>query len=235
MFECGMKIKTTVLRALVLACVGLGMVAGAGAAPVTFAFEATVTSVNELTPADLPFSVENGDILKGQFAFEPVDADPGIGMTSTDTIQEFTFSLMLDSTVLSTSTFSLRVRDNSGADDAPDSFTDHIDLSCGSLGFSECDPGILPDSDNSITWGFLLPLTARSLVLDGADISADPNVWNEFVGFISIGLVEQDGAGVLRITASIEKLSLVPEPSSFCLVIAPFLWAFSRSFCSNNR
>ena len=45
MFEFGMRIKLAVLRLLVLACVGFGMAAGAGATPVTLRFEARVASI----------------------------------------------------------------------------------------------------------------------------------------------------------------------------------------------
>lgn len=208
------------------------------AAPVTLGFEAEVIDVDVLAPADLPFTVENGDVLTGRFTFEPVDADPGGGMTSTDTVQEFTFSVVIDSTVVSTSTYALQVRDNSGADDDPTSFSDHIDLGCASNLLSSCEPGTVTGADSSITWGFILPLTADDSVLDGADISADPNVWNQFTGpftgFISIGFSEQGGSGVLRINAHIGIFTVVPEPLSQCLLL-PLIVAFISTRCPNRR
>ncbi len=208
------------------------MAAGAGATPVTLAFEAEVIDVDVLAPALLPFSVENGDVLKGQFTFEPLDADPGIGMTSTDIVQEYNFSLMLDTTVLSTSKYTLNVRDNSLAIDAP-FFTDHIAIHC--VGGPSCETNTIPGADSSIAWGFLLPLSGEDSILNGADISADPDVWSQFRGIISIGIFNRGGPGVLTIFASIKEFSAVPEPSSFCLVIFASSWALSRSFCSLSR
>ncbi len=227
MFEFGMKIKTAVLRVLVLAFVGLGMAAGARAAPVTFAFEAEVIDVDVLAPADLPFTVENGDVLKGQFTFEPVDEQPGPGVqpgpigasSMTDTIQEFGFSVTINTTVMSSSRYLLRVTDNASSVDAI-SFFDLIALqTCTALDDPQCQPEAIPGSDD-IAWGFFWSLSADASVLDGPDIPDDLSVWHQFAPrIISLNFQELGSAGVLRVNAQVTSISMIPEPSSSCLVL----------------
>ena len=227
MFEFAMKLKTAVLRVLVLAGAGLGMAAGAMATPVTFGFEAEVIDVDVLAAADLPFTVENGDALKGQFSFEPVDAQPAPGVqpgpigasSRTDTIQEFGFSVTINTTVVSSSRYWLRVTDNARSIDVI-SFSDRIALqTCTALDDPQCQPETIPGSDD-ISWGFLWTLSADASVLDGPDISDDLSVWHQFVpGILSLNFQEVGSTGVLRVNAQVTSISIVPEPSSLCLVL----------------
>jgi len=220
-----------VLVLMIATCASLSL----KAAPVTFAFEAEVIRVDEKLPADLPFSVETGDILTGRFTFEPVDAEPDIlgtppnlvldGPSSTDTVQEFNFSITIDSTVVSTSSYALQARDNSPAIDAP-FFTDNISLSCSSVGSNSCQPGTVPDAEN-IIWFFRLSIGADGSSLAGADISADPEVWSQFAGQISLTFQDKGIADVLSLSAQINNFTVVPEPSAQCLFLPVIVALFA--------
>ena len=99
MFEFAMKLKTAVLRVLVLAGIGLGMAAGAMATPVTFGFEATVASISLGASFDSEIGLETGDVITGQFTFEP---NTGDGSDSFEVNQPHAFSLEINGIELST-------------------------------------------------------------------------------------------------------------------------------------
>jgi hypothetical protein len=182
------------------------------AEPVTFRFEAEVTDIDVLFPADLPFAVKVGDRIRGQFSFEPTDVPTDT--PSTNTIQNFGVSFELESTELASNDYFLRVRNDNPVVDAPELTTDDIWLGCASSGAESCHPNILQATDNLIWW-FSLPLVGDGAVLDGADIPGDPNVWQHFApGYLALTFQEVDFADVLRITARIDKFSAVPEPTS---------------------
>jgi len=207
------------------------------AAPVTFAFEAEVSRVDLLSPADLPFTVENGDVLTGQFTFEPLDAEPGLfgfGPSSTETVQEFDFSLSVESTILSKPSYTLQVIDNNRVIDSS-LFSDQILF--GVLGKPLAPRVPVPGTDN-LFWGLRLLLPADGSVLTGPDISSDSEVWNQFKGHFILNFQEASGTNistVLSIRGSIRNFLVVPEPSTFCLAIVACCCAFSRKFYSTNR
>jgi len=199
------------------------------AAPVTFAFEATVIQiVDKSGPKDLPFTVESGDVLKGKFTFEPVDAEPAIlgsppgpefiVESSTNTTQELGFSVMLGDTILATSKYSLRAIDNRQAISESDipSFFDIIGPSC-----HVCTQGTISGVDSEVIWGFSMTLSGDESVLSGADIPASPEEWNQFARRrISITFQKQGVVGEMRAFAQIGQFTLVPEPSSSSLILS---------------
>jgi hypothetical protein len=190
------------------------------AVPVTFIFQGVVTDVDALHPTPLPFSIQLGGPVLGKFTFEPVDVDSSVD--ATNTIQTLGAVLDLGSILLETSDYFLRVRNNSPMDDAPDQFTDDIWLGCSSSLFATCSPQSVPNTTD-INWRFTLPLFGDGSVLDGADIPADPSVWNQLTpGYISLAFQETGVADVLRIVVKVDRFSVVPEPTSSMLAMAIF-------------
>lgn len=225
----------TLLIAFLTGIFCLSAAAATQAVPVTLGFEAVVENVNLLPPSNLPFAIEIGDVITGQFSFVPIDTQPNaLGLESiTDTVQEFDLSLSFESENVVTSTYQLRVTDNSQAIDGQ-LVNDIVSLGCTSTGPNACNPGTLANFEDLI-WFFSLPLLADGGVLNGADISGDPAVWNQFAGRLSITIQEQGIADVLRVSALTERFFLIPEPTTALSVTIALIMIFgTRSICCHQ-
>ncbi len=232
MFEFAMKMKTTILRVLVLASVGLGMAAGAGATPVTFAFEANVDFISLGASFDSEIGLAAGDVITGQFTFEP---NAGDGSDSFEVNQPYAFSLKINGIELSTAAFKTTVLDDAGI------IVDCVDLSCPSVvdileldenGLSASSGTVLPNLASESS-GFRLSLGANAdstlldenfdpipliVVLDTAEIPADVGVWNQFTGRSLQVWLEDAQGGTYRFNATVGQFTVIPEPSSVSLV-----------------
>jgi len=216
--------RTLITFLVVSVCSRSLLTASCGAAPVTFTFAGEITAVKVLSASELPFDVAAGDTLTGKFALEPFDAEPGSnsGGKFVDSVQDFNFDLILDSTSLTATSYSLNVRDNIPFIDAPFS-SDVISLSCFPSSSPACEPGVVPGSD-SLRWAFSLPMTADGSAIDGPDLLPDPRVWNQFLpSYLTMTFRENGSINVLTLNAKIERFELVPEPSASNVVLLALL------------
>ncbi len=116
----------------------------ATAAPVKFAFNATIGPPNTVSPFDVPFDLradfEEGDVIRGTVTVEPVDVSSDIKSTNTVTMQQI--SLDINGVVLATDQYSTSVNDDLTLADLPVVPFDEIRLSCSPFvgAFAVCDP-----------------------------------------------------------------------------------------------
>ena len=241
MFESAMKIKTTVLRVLVLAGTGLGMAAGAGATPVTLAFEAEISSASLGIPFDSGIDFSVGDKISGQFTFNPLEdcaefegpGQPLGGLCATT--QPFSFSVEIDGATFRTSNYELEVRDNIPIQDFPSASVIDTIKSYGG-GLSPIDSSRVPNIDPTLS-GFSVFLWGRSNSLTAATVPESAEAWNRFNLRRAIDVSLHDGLGhAVGFHATINRFSVVPEPTTLCLVALVSLGMLpQRTILSNRR
>lgn len=144
------------------------------AAPVTFRFDAEVTSIFATPSADieLPFDVLIGDTIRGQFTFEPAP----IGQMGT---QELGLQFEIGDVTLHSSTYEIIIALNQFPPLGSPTFEpfDIISVGCSSVGDADCIPKSVPGS-NSIEWRPLMQLSAVSPTLNSIELISDPAIWN---------------------------------------------------------
>ncbi len=202
------------------------------AAPVTFAFEASVGSISPGASFDSDIILAVGDVITGQFTFEP---NAGDGNSSFEVNQPYAFSLEINGVELSTAAYRATSRDDAVI------LVDCIDLSCPSVldileldgnGLSASNGTVLPNLASESS-GFRLSLVASAdpnildgnfdpipliVVLDAATIPADVGIWNQFLGrSLQVWLGDSQG-GTFSLNATVGQFTVVPEPSSVSLV-----------------
>ncbi len=227
MFEFGMKMKRAGLQALVLAGVGLGIVAGAEAAPVTFGFEATVDSISPGASFDSEIGLEAGDVITGRFTFEPNARD---GSSPFVVNQPYAFSVDINGVELSTAAYMATSRDDAHL------VVDCTELLCPGFAISDAltlgENGLLGMGDtiqsnlNASSSGFQMqleewfghPFWGGMDVLDAARIPADIGTWNQFSGRSLQVWLEDIQGGAYRFNATVGQFTVVPEPCSGFLI-----------------
>jgi hypothetical protein len=195
------------------------------AAPVTFAFDAEVTSVYR-SPSlsfELPFEVSVGDTIHGRFTFEPA---PLGRMGRQDLGMQFEISgVKLHSPI-----YDLRIFLNQYPPDGFEPFEplDHMFLSCSPLsGQSGCFSGTVPGASH-ITWRPFMSLSANSPLLNNHDLIGDPEVWNQFSAR-SIELSFASTGGLVFFGAAMGSIVAVPEPHSVIIASCGMIAAVLRS------
>jgi len=205
------------------------------AAPVTFAFEAMVDSVSTGASFNSEIDLEEGDVITGQFTFEP---NTGDGSPSLVVDQPYNFTVNINGVDISTADYEAIVRDDAGV------IVDCVDLSCPSiLDILELEGSSLSVANNTMLMnldsessGFRMRLLASAdpnifegsfenlvpipleVVLDAAEIPADVEIWNSFSGrSLQVWLVDDQG-GAFSLNATVGQFTVVPEPTSGSLV-----------------
>ena len=200
--------------ALVLAVVS----DSATAAPVTFEFEAEVSTIYDTIPFDSGLDVQNGDTVTGRFTFEPHMTED---QSFFEVIQPYAASLWVESAQFATpnsiADLTLRARNNSAiADFPPATSIDIIELGS-TLGPSY--PGALPNValDQSF---FRMSLWGDDSVFQSANLPAEPSIWNslQLLRSIDVGIRGKTG-GSLSFQARVASFSVVPEPDTAALLL----------------
>ncbi len=238
MFEFGLKIKTAVLRVLILAGVGLGMAAGAEATPVTFAFGGEVVNVEELgNPSfDLPANIEIGGPARLLLTFEPIPFPDAAETTGP-------FTTPGGSTVL----FPAGVRLSLGSiilmDDIPTIFVSHDQLSPstggGPTSIIEAESidirglGAL-SIQNEIQWRTEGGFANMGSVFEGGEDLSAPEIWNQLPLRSIIATFSGPGDGLFRVTVSLGDAFVVPEPSNAVSAVLVALMAVAFGRCSSR-
>ena len=228
MFESAMKIKTVVLRVLVLAGVGLGMAAGAGATPVTFGFEAEVASIIDRGGgAMLPFGIVAGDPISTSFVLDTFTDGPQYSQAGLLSFEVAGHEFSLPNFLVSVENNHIpdavpqrgRIADpmNTPIADQGPGISDRISLACDGLFTLTC--GVLSEGGD-IKFSPQIGLSGELTTIDSSELLTDLATWNAF-SFREMSLLFRNEVtgGTTRIGAYVGPLSIVPEPSTKGLAI----------------
>jgi hypothetical protein len=203
----------------------LWVAAGAYAGPVTLRFEATIHSVERTPSFDSGIDVAVGDVITGQFTFDPTIKDPadlwhvvvqpyqavlnidGHQFQTPNSKRDLTLTSLNDATVI---------------DNVPE-FEGLVDglWVQGSLGL--LNPLILPDISHNRS-SFWLALYGGTTVLDVSRFPEDSATWNAFIlqREIVVSIRDERGNGQHGY-ASVGTFVEVPEPSTFGFGLLAFV------------
>lgn len=229
------------LRSAAVVAVCLTMATGSClATPVTFAFEAEITTVFLGIPFESGIDFSVGDTISGRFTFDPLEEcavfdGPGQPLGGLcETTQPFSFSVEIDGATFRTSDYELKVRDHVAVIDSP--FAGGADIIDSSGELSPLDPLAFPNIDSN-TSSFNMSLWKYSDSLAVASVPASVEIWNRYGSTRTIDILLRDGLGhVVGFQAAIGRFSVIPEPSSFCLLSLISLWVLpQRYFLSSRR
>jgi hypothetical protein len=233
-----MKYLLKTLCAIALLCV-----AHANAATQTFEFNAQVTRVFRGPYASaLPFSLDDGSSIHGQFTFESAPTGK-VGP------QNSGISFVIDRVELQSSTFDLMpvlgfyppITNNYNVDLTPISFEPYgsgLELRCWSIG-TACSPGTVPNSFMSWEFHLAFESVTKKLITEYS-IPADIDLWNAFdLRSLSLSFFDTTpdggiigGTGIL-VDATVDSLTAVPEPSAYIQAILVLLSLCV--FCKRRR
>jgi hypothetical protein len=185
------------------------------AAPITFRFDAIVgpprQGVDGRVPPNWGISLQEGDNVSGVFTFEPIDVAPNISETTI--VQPFDFSIQIDSRILRTSKYDVQVSNDSVSDESPEP-TDEISLGCSYFGGGvTCDPANISPHDPR-EWAFGIATFGHSTLLDGADLPANPSVWQQMSGEILVSIRDRNADQFYGFLATLTSIREIPEPNS---------------------
>jgi len=235
-----MSVRELAFVGMISLTIFLGASATLVAAPVTFAFEAEITTVSRGIPFDSGVDIAVGDTISGQFTFDPLEDcaefdGPGQPLGGLcETTQPFSFSVEIDGATFRTSDYELKVRDNAPIQDFPSATVIDVIDSGGKL--SPLDPLGFSNIDSTAS-SFKMSLRGRSDSFAAANVSASVEIWNQPSLTRTIGISLRDGVGhVVGFQAAVGRFFVIPEPSSFCLLSLISLWVLpQRYFLSSRR
>jgi hypothetical protein len=212
------------ILAVIIAAVSLASPATRSyGAPMTFAFDAEVTSIVVATSTGFgfPFEVSIGDNIAGRFTFEPAPLgrigpqDLGIEFRIAD--------LMLHSPTYEI-VIGLNLFPPFGSEDFEPS--DVITVACSLLSTRpQCMPGTVPGAAG-IEWRPFMQLSGPSPILSNHDLIGDSEIWNSFTGrsleldFFTPGI----GGGFVG--AIVGQVRSIPEPAT-CRTIVVLALTFA--------
>jgi hypothetical protein len=193
------------------------MAAQLQATPITLAFDAIVgpprQGTNALLPPDWGVTLVQGDTISGELTFDPLDAPSNVHQTSV--VEKFQLTVQIKTRTLTTSQYSIEVDDNSNPIDSNGPF-DSILIKC-SLpgGGTVCAPSVV-QSTEPLQLAAIIALYAGPSVLDGADIPADVDTWQQFTwdNTMLVSLNDQVNFRFYGFLATIQSFRGVPEPSA---------------------
>jgi len=211
------------------------------AAPVTFAFDAEITTVSRGIPFDSGVDFAVGDTISGQFTLDPLEdcavfdgpVQPLGDLCATT--QSSSFTVDINGAILRTPGFDLDVRnDTLILDSSLATDIDSIESRGGNL--SPLDPISFPNIDPA-TSSFNMSLWAFAHRLSITSVPGSVETWNQFRLKRVISIHLRDGLGnVMGFQAAVGDFSVIPEPSTLCLVILISLGIFpQRCFSSSRR
>ncbi len=191
------------------------------AAPMTFAFEAEISSVSLGIPFDSGIDFSVGDTISGQFTFEPFEEDCAVtsgpiqplGCTR---LQSNTFLVDVNGTEIESSSYEINVLNNGGVTGFPQ-LTDLLQPRGGGLMSQSAAGSINIDSASS---GFSMSLVGPTDSIEFASIPGSPLAWNQFNLERSLNITLRDGhGGAIGFQADVSQFFVIPEPSCLCLAI----------------
>ena len=195
-------------------------------APITFAFEAEIGIIFSGIPFDSGIDFEVGDVILGQFTFDPSEGDGTNPFTKEQTRD---FSLNINGTVLTAPKYQIRSwNDNAITDFPPSSVVDDLFVSGASL---SPENRLLIPAMNPAQSFFRMSLLGNSDLLPNARHPESVAIWNAF-GFerqITVRLRDIKG-GSVAFQATVGPFVAVPEPSTAGFIVSAFLAVISFRF-----
>jgi hypothetical protein len=197
------------------------------AAPLTFRFDAQISSVSLGGPFNLPFEFQVGDTISGKFTFEP-GAGVAINDMAVGSDQSLPVEFNINGTSVLTSGYRIVAFDDSVDYDSEHPPYDGLVLSCRE---ASCAPEVVSLSGSEpfkVRWE--MRLSGSASVWSKPAIVSDVDVWNAFsddrrifIGFDNLG------PGSIGLDAVVNSMVQVPEPG---LVSHLLLAAICSSFYS---
>jgi len=215
------------LRVCAAAVLVFGTSATLEAAPVTFVFEATVDFISPGASFDSEIDLEEGDVITGQFTFEP---NAGDGSSALVVNQPYNFTVNINGVELSTAAFETTVRDDAysiiDCGDCPGFvISDRLSLSgsnlmeVGDIALSNLDADSSGFQMQLEEW-FGDPYWSGMDILGAAEIPAGPEAWNLFSRrSLQVWLGDGQG-GIFSLNATVGQFTIVPEPCSGSLILS---------------
>lgn len=187
------------------------------AEPVTFQFEAEIDRLSG-TPFDSGIEFAEGDVISGQFTFEP---DDGNGDKFFEATQPYDFLLNINGVRVGASSYSIESIDDGHFSDLEEPIPSVLDvLNLGgelSAVNNELGVNINPtlSAFRAALWGPTNGLPGTTDTLETAMIPADVETWNRFIYRRQLSVAFRSGNGdVQGFQATIGELNVVPEPST---------------------
>ena len=193
----------------------------AEATPMSFRFDTEISNIVPLTSAGVPFPLEVGDHISGKFTFEPLDVDSSVPLS--ETVQSLGVEFTIGSQLLESSQYALQAWNDVPVLDTTGSFKDQLLLACSTSGYAACVPDLATGAEN-FRWGFTLTLVGDNSVLDGADISQNPEDWSDLApGTLSLVFRQLDGSERALAFSQIASFRIVPEPGVAILLVQTYV------------
>jgi hypothetical protein len=186
------------------------------AEPVTFRFDAMITTVSPGIPFDAGVQFALGDTISGEFTFDPAEVDGGKSFSA---IQPYEFILHINGVSLATPRFEIEainnlfiISDCPAGVDCLSGFVDELIVGGAGLAGVENEPALGFEPSQS---GFCMLLAGTAIVLGLASHPPTADVWNDFDLRRQIAVFFEDGSGgTMAFGAAIGKFKTIPEPPS---------------------
>jgi len=203
------------------------------AAPIIFQFQATV---GPLLPGNgdvqLPFALEEGSVINGLLTIDPDLGEP-FGGNASRSIQPFAIDLSFDGFSFGAMQYRATAINDSGISDGPNAGpADFITLDCGTAGSGVClvEPLDLPGTE-PLFFGLRIAFAGDVSLLSEPTLPEDVDIWNGFMIFRDMRFTFSPAAGPGDgFFTTLSSFTVVPEPSSGCLLLSYLLLLQSRSW-----
>ncbi len=198
----------------------------APAAPIEFAFEATIDTVVMGIPFDLGLDYQVGDKITGKFMFDPIAGD---GEMYLESQQPYKFSLDVNGHQFKVESFEIQsVNDSPTSDFLPVHVSDFLVL--GSGGLTPINASAFPNLDPTRS-NVRMELYGPDDVLSTASVPPSLLVWNSFDLRRPLIVTFRDGlGGATGFQAMVEQFRAVPEPTGYQIA-----WILSLSTLAIQR
>jgi hypothetical protein len=182
-------------------------------APITFRFDAMVTTVSPGNPFDAGVQFALGDTISGEFTFDPAEGD---GSKSFSAIQPYDFILHINGVSLATPSFEIEAINDVLiiSDFPPSGVVDQLILGANGLSWAENTPILSFSPAHS---GFAMSLDGAASILNQG--SHPPgHIWNSFDLRRRLNVFLRDGlGGAVGFQATVGSFTVIPEPSAVAI------------------
>lgn len=185
------------------------------AAPITLRFNATIQSLSTGIPFDSGIDFAVGDVVSGQFTFEPQLGD---GNAVFESSHPYQFEFNINGSHFASPNYETEAVNNSLITDFP--LVNRIDsIRLGADNLQAKNPAEFPNID-PLPSGFQMTLYGSDDVFAQASLPADVNTWNEFTLWRMVRVSFRDGNGnVVGFNAQLSPFVQVPEPSAIAIAL----------------
>jgi hypothetical protein len=190
-------------------------------APVTFRFNATVTDAPAANPFDLPFDYDPGDVIFGQLTFDPASAAP-TAENAVGADQFLGLRFTIDDTEFGTSTYNIRVINDTAFDDSDlEGPLDTMAIRCSPSDPQPCTPALIAiPGEDAFSITSRLDLVGDGSILNAATLSPESEIWNSFTLQRTLSLTfDNEAGGSMLLRANVGQFTALPETRSSLMMI----------------